>query len=195
MSDGAARHIWCRSTIELHPVLEGGWAMTDDTPQEMAQADYAEAQREAGEAQTMFTLASGLDATAQVMDTLGFDETADGAHLAATAARMAGATDAIQALDWMTAATQWGTVADDLKQESEATGGAYAAGGRAVKAEDALATGDLDEAARTAAAVEAARSRAEEGVLHKRADDLAGSASEAAQAAAMAERAARQLGD
>jgi hypothetical protein len=96
--------------------------MTDDTPQEMAQADYAEAQQEAGEAQTMFTLASGLDATAQVMDTLGFDETADGTHLAATAARMAGATDAIQALDWMTAATQWGTVADDLKQESEATG-------------------------------------------------------------------------
>ncbi len=169
--------------------------MTDDTPQEMAQADLAEAQREVGEAQTMFTLASGLDATAQVMDTLGFDEAADGAHEAATAARMAGATDAIQAMDWMTAAAQWGSVADDLKQESEATGGAYAAGGRAVKAEDALAAGDLDEAARTAAAVEAARSRAEEGVLHKRADDLAGSASEAAQAAAMAERAARQLGD
>jgi hypothetical protein len=169
--------------------------VTDDTPQEMAQADYAEGQREVGEAQTMFTLASTLDVTAQVMDTLGFDEAAAGAEQAATAARVAGVTDAMQAMDWMTAATQWGTVADDLEQQAEATGGAYAAGGRAVKAEDALAAGGLDEAERTAAAVEAARSRAEEGVLHQRADDLAGSASEAAQAAAMAERAARQLGD
>jgi hypothetical protein len=195
MGGGVARHIRCGRAIELHPVIDGGWAMTDDTPQEMAQADYAEAQREVGEAQTMFTLAGGLDVTAQVMDTLGFDEAAAGAQQAATAARVAGVTDAMQAMEWMTAATQWGTVADDLKQESDATGGAYAAGGRAVKAEDALAAGDLDEAARTAAAVEAARSRAEEGVLHKRADDLAGSAGEAAQAAAMAERAARQPGD
>jgi hypothetical protein len=195
MSGGVAQHVRCRSRIELVPVLDGGWVMTDDTPEELAQRDTGEAKRELGEAQAMFTVASGFDVTAQVMDTLGFGEAAADAQQAAAAARGAGIVDAIQAMDWMEAATSWGTVADDLKQQSGARGGAYAAGDRALKAEDALAAGGLGEAERTAAEVEAARSRAEEGVLHQRAEELAGSASEAAEQAAMAERAARQLGD
>jgi len=169
--------------------------VVDNTPKEMAQTDMREAHREVGEAQTMFAIASGLDVTAELMDTLGFDEASKDAQQAAVAARGAGVVDTMQALDWMTASGDWGTVAVDLNQESEAQGGAYAAGARAVKAEDDLAAGGLGEAEQTAAAVEAARSRAEETVLHHRADELAGSASEAAQEAAMLERAARALGD
>jgi hypothetical protein len=167
----------------------------DDTPSEMQQADLREAQREVGEANANWMLASGLDAAADVMETLGFDEAATEAERAATAARADGVVDTLQAMSWMTAASGWGTVASDLEQQSAARGGAYAAGARALEAEDDLAEGGLTEAEQTAARVEAARSRAEETELHERAEELASSASEAADAAARAERAARNLGD
>jgi glucokinase len=169
--------------------------VADDTPLEMQQADLQEAQREVGEANAKWMLASGLDAAADVMETLGFDEAATDAEAAATAARASGVVDALQAMSWMTAASSWGEVANDLDQQSDARGGAYVAGARALGAEDDLAEGGLTEAEQTKARVEAARSRAEETELNERAEELAGSAREAAEAAAMAERAARNLDD
>jgi hypothetical protein len=169
--------------------------VSDDTPSELQQADLREAQREIGEANASWLLASGLDAAADVMETLGYDEAATETERAATAARASGVVDAMQAMSWMTAASSWGEVASDLDQQAEAQGGAWVAGARARSAEDDLADGGQTEAERTKAQVEAATSRAEATVLNERAQELETAAREAALEAVTAERAARNLGD
>ena len=72
--------------------------MDEHTPPEPQQAEHPEAQqREIGEAQVKFLAAGGLDAVSEVMDALGFDEAANMAEDAATAARTSAYLDLIEA--------------------------------------------------------------------------------------------------
>ena len=68
------------------PLLIGGWTVGDDesTPTEMAQHDLHEMKREIDEANMHLGMASAFNATAEVMDSLGFDDAAAAASAGAT---------------------------------------------------------------------------------------------------------------
>jgi hypothetical protein len=161
----------------------------------MQQADELKAQGEIGEAQVKWTLASGLDAAADLMDGLGLDEAASGAEQAAAAARASGVVDMLQASSWMTAASHWGEVARDLQHEAEAEGGALTAGNRVLTAQEQMDDVNLSKIEHMVAEVEKARSLAEMKTLEDQAEELDEAARDAADAAILAERAARNLGD
>jgi hypothetical protein len=95
----------------------------------------------------------------------------------------------------MTAASRWGVVARDLQQESEAKGGALTAGNRVLTAQEQLDDGKLGQAEHMAAEVDRARSLAEMKTLEDQAESLEEAARDAADAAILAERAARSLED
>jgi hypothetical protein len=165
----------------------------EDTPAGRAQADFDEGMREIVESNTQNAIAGGYDAIANAMGAIGAEDAAFDAIDAAADARQAAAVDAQQASHWMNAAVDWQTVADDLGRQAEAQGGSFAAGARAAEAEGRLRGQDLEEHERTAAEVEAARSRAEERVLDGRADELGDAAREAAGHAEWVEQQARGL--
>jgi hypothetical protein len=167
----------------------------ESTPTEMAKHDLHEMKREIDEANMNLGVASALNATADVMNSLGFDEAATAASAGAARANAAAMTDVTQAMTWQTAASEWQDVAHDLRDQSSAQGAAWTAGVHAAHAEDQLAGGGLSEAAKTTAEVEAARGRAEEQAYNKRAEELGDAARESADDALALERAAMRLED
>jgi len=167
----------------------------ESTPTEMAQHDLHEMKREIDEANVHFGMASAFNATAEVMNSLGFDDAAAAATAGAAQANAAGATDVTQAMAWGTAASEWQDVAHDLRDQASAQGAAWTAGAHAAHAEDQLARGGLTESAKTTVEVEAARGRAEETAYNKRAGELGDAARESADDAVALERAAQNLED
>lgn len=169
--------------------------MGDDemTPERMAIHIAAEADREFAEAKALNAVADGLGVTAEFMDSLGFDEAARAAQLAANAERMAALKDTQQGVAYSVAATEWLTAGSDLKLQARAQGQAYAADNRADAAEHRLEDENLSEREKTAAELDAARARAEEAVFERRADELGEAARDAVDVAQMLEQGARQL--
>jgi hypothetical protein len=167
--------------------------MVDDTPMEMAHDDALEAKRELDEANALTSMAAGFNATAEVLDSLGFDEAAKAASAAASSTSAAAATDYRQGLDLALAASQWKMVADDLAEQAKAQGGAYAADARADKIEDELQKDSMSQSERTTAQVQAARERATEDVLGRRAAEMGVEAKSDADLAQGLEEAARSL--
>jgi hypothetical protein len=165
------------------------------TPTDMAEGDELMAIMEIEEAKVGFTEAGALSAGADILETFGFDDAAKLASAAAAATHADATRDLIQGMDLATAAAQWREVADDLKQQAKAQGGAYAADAEADFAEDELKKGDLSEHERTSLEVGAAQNRATQEVLSRRAEELGDSAKTAADSAQDLERAARALGD
>ena len=171
--------------------------MGDDesTPTDMAEIDELMAKMEIDESKVLFTEAAALSASADILDTFGFDDAAKVAATAAAATHADATRDLIQGMDLATAATQWREVADDLKEQAKAQGGAYAADAEADYAEDELKKGALSEGERTSLEVGAAQNRATQEVLSRRAEELGDSAKTAADMAQDLERAARNLDD
>jgi len=165
------------------------------TPTDMAEGDELMAIMEIEESKVLFTEAGSLSAGADILKTFGFDDAAKLASTAAAATNAEATRDLIQGMDLATAAGQWREVADDLKQQAKAQGGAYAADAEADYAEDELKKDDLSERERTDLAVGAAQNRATQEVLSRRAEELGDSAKTAADTAQDLERAARDLGD
>jgi len=165
------------------------------TPTDMAKHDLHEMKREIDEANMNLGVASALNATADVMNSLGFDEAASAASAGAASANAAAVVDVTQAMTWQTAASEWQDVAQDLVGQSSAQGAAWTAGAHAAHAEDQLTGGGLSETAKTAAEVEAARGGAEEKAFNTRAGELGDAARESADDAVALERAAKSLGD
>jgi hypothetical protein len=165
----------------------------ESTPSEMAEHDLAEARRETADAQTQFAIEKGNIAIANLMGVAGAEDAMWDAVDRAEDAHQAGAVDAQQAIHWTTAATHWQEAASDLQQQAQAQGGAYVADAQATAAEDRLHHGELDEREKTKAEVEAARSRAEEGALDRRAHELGDAAHQEAERAEFAEKMAHDL--
>jgi len=169
--------------------------VVDDTPMEMAHDDALEAKQEFDEAKMLMSMAAGLNASAEVLESIGFDEAAKVASDAASRTSAAAATDIQQGLDLAMAASQWKMVADDLAEQAKAQGGAYAADARADKIEGELQKDSMSESERTTAQVQAARERATEDVLGRRAAEMGIEAKSDADLAQTLEQAARNLGD
>jgi hypothetical protein len=167
----------------------------ESTPTDMAEADELMAMMEIEESKVLFTEAGALSAGADILKTFGFDDAAKVASAAAATTHADATRDLIQGMDLATAAGQWREVADDLKQQAKAQGGAYAADAEADYAEDELKKDDLSERERTDLEVGAAQNRATQEVLSRRAEELGDSAKTAAESAQDLERVARDLGD
>ena len=171
--------------------------MGDDesTPTDMAEMDELMASLEIQESKALFTEAAALSAGADILDTFGFDDAAKVASMKAAEAHAEASRDLVQGMNLTVAATQWREVADDLRQQSKAQGGAYAADAEADDAEDELKKGDLSERERTSLELGAAQNRATQEVLSRRAEELGDAAKSAADMAQDLERAARNLDD
>jgi hypothetical protein len=167
----------------------------ESTPTDMAKVDELMATTELEESKALFTEAGALSAGADILERFGFDDAAKVASAAAAATQAEATRDLIQGMDLSIAAAQWREVADDLKQQAKAQGGAYAADAEADYAEDELKKGDVSERERTNLEVGAAQNRATQEVLSRRAEELGDSAKTAADSAQDLERAARDLGD
>src|SRR6266511_3145237 len=74
---------------------------------EMAHDDALEAKQEFDEAKMLMSMAAGLNASAEVLESIGFDEAAKVASAAASSTSAAAATDIQQGLDLAMAASQW----------------------------------------------------------------------------------------
>jgi hypothetical protein len=167
----------------------------ESTPTDMAEMDELMASLEIRESKALFTEAAALSAGADILETFGFDDAAKVASTKAAETHAEASRDALQGLDLALAATQWREVADDLKQQAKAQGGAYAADAEADDAEDELKKADLSERERTSLELGAAQNRATQEVLSHRAEELGDSAKAAADMAQDLERAARNLDD
>jgi hypothetical protein len=163
-----------------------------DDPLRRAELDEQAAAEERAEGKQLYGMGENLETTAANLRQMGWGDAAAPLEKTADVAYHAGFVD-MQQSDLLTdAAKHWHETADDLEQQSKASGSAFVAHATAEAAKDQLAHAS-SEAEKTQAATLAAAAAAGQGALEHRAVELGQEAQRDASTATVDEMKARGL--